>query len=182
MPSPKAGPYIHVTDFGSTEQVGLRLKNMALAAVDTIVPMHEIAADMLRIERVTFKLQGARGKGVSRWTALKPDTVRKKGSTRILFTEGAKEGYSALGSNTLFRSVTVPDAPYQDLTVSKKVIFFGTKRPWATVHQYGSSKHPPRPFMYVLPGDIARWDRLLFRHLLKPFLGKVPYGGGWRGL
>lgn len=150
------------------------LQGGALQAGRTRVVMDRIVADMLRVEKVTFRAQGRRGGGS--WAALAPDTIRKKGigGSNILRTDLANEGYSKIGnetsSDTLFKSVTVRDAPYQILKISRNSIAFGTSRPYAGAHQTGSwLRHiPARPFLVFIPEDYTRWENMIADFMMEP--------------
>jgi phage gpG-like protein len=157
-------------DFGDIEREAIRMHGGALAARDTAKPMSLIAFSMLEAEKAVFRSQGRRGGGS--WKQLKDDTKRKKGMSKILYTSGANEGYSSIGDNALFRSVTELGAPYQVLHISDTIIEFGTDRPYAGAHEFGSKRRPDlpkRPFIRFTPYDINRWRGILWNHLLKPF-------------
>jgi hypothetical protein len=150
----------------------------AKQARTTDVVMAKITNDMLRVEKQIFYGQGRRGGGS--WKPLKPDTVRKKGVgyQNILRTASAKPGYSKIGDvqsvDTLFRSMTERGAPYQILNVTNTTVEFGTERPYAGAHQHGSYLRfiPARPFLNFLQLDIDRWDAMIARHLMAPFMAK----------
>ena|SRR5215831_14423868 len=147
-------------------------------AVKTDVVMLRIANDMLRVEKQIFYGQGRRGGGS--WAPLAPDTIRKKGvgGANILRTDLAKPGYSKIGDvnsiDTLYRSMTQKGAPYQILDITNDNVVFGTDRPYAGAHQHGSWLRfiPARPFLNFLPVDIDRWNAIIARHLMAPFMAK----------
>jgi phage gpG-like protein len=158
-----------IVDFGDATKVARKLKTSGKLAENTKPIMEEIADDMLRIEAIVFSSGGRRGGGS--WARLKPDTVRKKGDTEILRTENANPGYSDIGGNALFKSLTERDAPFQILDVTAVSVELGTDRPWAFVHEYGSAKKkiPARPFIRFLPTDIAKWSRWIGSYVTEPF-------------
>lgn len=161
--------YVEITDFGSARREAERLAGVARASANLQTPFEEIAADMMRIEKIVFDSNGSRGGG--RWARLKEETIIKKGNSAILRTEGSAIGYKKLpGDNVLEKSLTELDAPYQVLRIYKNSIHFGTTRPWAVVHQEGSFKKniPRRRFMNFLPGDHKRWNGIIARHIIKP--------------
>lgn len=145
-------------------------------ARDTQIVMDKIALDMMRTEKIVFRSQGHRGGGS--WPQLAEDTLRKKGigGSNILRTDLAKPGYSKIGaansSDTLYRSLTVPGAPYQILRTTRDTVSFGTARPFAGAHQDGSwlRSIPARPFMQFIPSDIERWKSMIAEHLMAPFI------------
>ena len=159
------------------EVAGL-LEATARQLVDTGPVMVKIARDMMAAERATFYGQGRRGGGS--WAPLAPDTIRKKGVgyQNILRTDLANPGYSQIeghaSSDTLFKSLTEPGAAYQILDVTPEAIRFGTTRPYAGAHQYGSWLRfiPKRPFMNFLETDIERWNAMLRRHIMAPMMAK----------
>lgn len=164
---------IIATDFGTAELEAARLAAVARAARDTQPVMYRIVRDMFRIEGILFQSQGRRGGGS--WKRLKEDTIRKKGTTRILFTRGADPSYKSLpGDDVLFQSVARPGAAYQDVKVFRNRIEFGTRRPHAASHQYGAPRKniPARPFIEFLATDEIRWRRWIGEHIVLPHRAK----------
>jgi len=164
---------VYITDYGTAKIVATRMyKSAALADnLDTVMEM--LCLDLLRITKEQIDSGGARGG--SSYPQLKIDTQMKKGSYEILRTEGAYPSYSAFTSqgrfDTLYRSVTSKEAPYQIWQVTKAGFQFGTKRPWAFVHQYGSDKRriPKREFLHVLDTDMDRWKGIIGGYIVEPF-------------
>lgn len=144
----------------STERVAAKLNLGADAALDNEAPMLKIVEDLFKVEAAIFASQGRRGGGS--WAKLKEDTIRRKGSTEIL--KGTHD-------ELLFKSLTEPEAEFQILHVDRTGIEFGTDRPFAAVHQTGSSKRniPRRPFMRFTQFDMNRWNAILGAHLMAPF-------------
>lgn len=136
------------------------------AAVNAEVPMLKIAEDMMLVERAVFSSGGRRGGGS--WARLKADTVRKKGSTEILRTLNAKPGYSRVGGDALYKSLSDPGTQYQILRITNDSVTFGTDRPYAGVHQKGSASRNirARPILRFLPTDVNRWQNWLLRHII----------------
>lgn len=160
-------------EFGLTGDVDAKfvavlLKSGAKQAVDTRVVMDKIYLDMLRVEAAVFSSQGRRGGGS--WASLKPDTVRRKGTTEILMGGHGDE----YGPDALLRSVTEPNAPFQILHITKNSVTFGTDRPYAETQQYGSGRSPARPFLRFTASDRSRWMGMIAEHLMKPFVSKNP--------
>jgi phage gpG-like protein len=168
-----------ITEEGAGHVAAL-LSAGAVQARDTQVVMEKIALDMMRVEKIVFRSQGRRGGGS--WAALAPDTVRKKGigGYNILRTDLAKPGYSKIGgvvsSDTLYRSLTTPGAPYQILRITKDTALLGTDRPYAETQQHGSwlRSIPARPFIQILATDVDRWKGLIAEHLMTPFIRSDP--------
>jgi phage gpG-like protein len=168
-------------DFGDARRVSEKFMQASVDAEPIRLrgAMHEIAFDMMRAEQILFRSQGRRGGGS--WAHLKEETERKKGNSRILFTSGSKPGYSDPGNNTLYRSLTVTNAPYQVLTIAGYELEFGTDRPYAYVHQVGGGNKggvPARPFLKFTLFDRKRWLGIVEKHLLRSFsLGtaKAPF-------
>jgi hypothetical protein len=151
-----------ITGEASADRVAVLLKTGGRRGVDTRVVMEKIVADMMRVETAIFSSQGRRGGGS--WAGLKPDTVRKKGTTEILRTRGAKAGYSKFPEDSLFRSLTEPGAEYQVLDISRNRVLFGTDHPYAEVIA------ERRPFMKFTNVDAERWKAMIAEHLLAPFV------------
>ena len=151
-----------LTTDGSPEQVVTLLKLGGRQARNTRVVMERIVADMMEVEARIISSQGRRGGGS--WRRLKPDTVKKKGTTEILRTRGAKAGYSKFPADSLFRSLTEPGAEYQVLGISRNRIVFGTDHPFAEV--IGAN----RPFMRFMNTDADRWKGMLAEYLMEPFI------------
>ena len=141
------GMEFKLIDFGSLHKVAGELEKLGRNARYTESVLHLIFLDMLKVEEALIRSQGRRGGGS--WKRLKKSTVQKKGMSKILYTEGAFPNYSKYGDNTLVRSLTVEDAPYQIGEFTNNSILFGTSRPWANVVQSGSRKRkiPARPFI-----------------------------------
>jgi phage gpG-like protein len=161
--------FFNITDFGDSERVARKFEATSALARNLKPIMEEVATDMMRVEGILFRSDGRRGGGS--WARLKPDTVRKKGDTQILRTEYAKPGYSSIGGNALYRSLTERDAPYQILHITDYTIEFGTDRPWAGVHEHGSAKRkiPRRPLMKFTAADLNRWSGMVSDFITEPF-------------
>lgn len=144
-----------ILEFGAKELED-QLLMAGEAAVQTLPVMEEIQTDMFRVEEAIFSSGGRRGGGS--WAQLKPDTIKKKNSSKILVDTGA-----------LKDSVTQPGAQFQILEITNLGIMFGTDRPWAVVQQTGSSRVPARPFIRFLPNDVNRWTGMIARHIMKNF-------------
>lgn len=151
--------------FGTEETANMFLRS-GEAAVNAEVPMLKIAEDMMLVERAVFSSGGRRGGGS--WARLKADTVRKKGSTEILRTLNAKPGYSRVGGDALYKSLSDPGTQYQILRITNDSVTFGTDRPYAGVHQKGSASRNirARPILRFLPTDVNRWQNWLLRHII----------------
>lgn len=156
----------NITSEGTAEHVALLLRSGARRGRDTHAVMDKIVADMMRVERAVFDSQGRRGGGS--WARLKPDTVKKKGTTEILRTRGAKAGYSKFPADSLFRSLTELGAEYQILDVGNDRILFGTDHPYAEVIA------GQRPFMNYTNYDAERWKLMIAEHLMAPFIAGEP--------
>jgi phage gpG-like protein len=149
-----------IFDFGTVIKEATRLSGMAVAGERTREPLIKIYEHMLAAEEALFASQGRRGGGS--WQHLKPDTVRRKGSSIILVQTGA-----------LRDSLTKPGAQFQILRIGNTELEFGTSRPDAAVHQTGTrdGRIPARPFMRFTPFDINRWITIINEHLLRPHRG-----------
>jgi phage gpG-like protein len=131
-------------------------------AVDLGPVKYEIALDMMEIVNQVFISEGRRGGGS--WKRLAPSTIEKKGHSAILIDTGQ-----------LIESLTVPGAEHQVLTIDESPVGFefGTDRPWAFVHQYGSEnlvhEIPARPFLKFREKDEQNWRDMIATHILQPF-------------
>lgn len=143
---------------GSAEKLVAKLTIGAKLAGDPLPVVDLIAEDMFKIEAKVFSSKGRRGGGS--WKKLKDDTVKRKGSDTILKQSGILQD-----------SLTIPNSQYQILEVHKTGIIFGTSRPFAAVHQYGSTynNRPARPFIKFMPYDLNRWNKMLLEYLVEPF-------------
>lgn len=145
-----------ILDTGDAERFAHKLDHSALNAENFEVPLAEIQADIFRIEKIIFSSGGRRGGGS--WKQLAESTMKRKVSTRIL-----------RDTDALYSSVTEPGAEFQILKITPHHLVFGTERPYAYVHQYGSSTTPRRPFIRFLPTDVDRWARILLNHVMRGF-------------
>lgn len=146
------------------------LRMGAKKATNFKLVFNEIGLDMLEIEKSIFSSRGHRGGGS--WAALKPDTVRKKGNTQLLYTTGAKPGYSKNGNNALYSSVSELDAPGQIFQTYKHSLHFGTSLPEGWTMQQGAPAKNirARPFLKFTERDTIKWERMILDHLMEPFV------------
>lgn len=169
----KPGISFAILDYGSPQIIAAKFRDGALRATDMMEPLAKISLDMMEVEKRIWTSKGRRGGNP--WPALAPSTVEKKGGrTTILVDTGQ-----------LKRSVTEPGAPWQILEMSRYSLGFGTDRPWAFTHQYGSegvfaggrmlkNDVPQREFIKYIPNDYTRWNKIIVDYLLKPFMDRVP--------
>lgn len=163
-------PNFELSDGGSAERVAVLLKLGADQAENTNVVMERIYEDMLRVEKLIFSSQGRRGGGS--WKRLTEQTILKKGigGNNILRTDLARPGYSKIDGSpsidTLYNSLTRPDAPYQVKAITNDSLVFGTDRPEA------EEINAVRPFMRFLPADQERWHKIIIDHVMAPFMKK----------
>ena len=163
-----------IQDYGTPQIVGLHFDASGKNANMLQEPMSRIVIDMMRIESDVFKSSGRRGGGS--WKKLAQSTVeRKGGDTRIL-----------RHTDALIQSLTEPGAAFQILDITRYGVGFGTTRPWAFVHQYGSEGKvsrsgvtlrpdiPRRPFLKFIPSDYSRWNRWIAEYITKSL--KEPTG------
>lgn len=143
-----------IRDFGSAEKEAVRLEKGAHAVNDLLPVMTRIAEDMMRVEEAVFSSQGRRGGGS--WKPLKPETVKRKGSSQILVDTGQ-----------LKASLTEPGANFQILNISGSTIEFGTSDPVAVFHDEGRGQ-ARRPLFKLVPGDENRWASMITEHLMRP--------------
>jgi phage gpG-like protein len=157
MPLPGSVPVVHLFEWNkSIVHQAERFERGAVAAEHMLPVFLRIQADILETEEKMFSSQGRRGGGM--WKPLADSTVARKGHSTILVETGA-----------LKHSLTIPGAPHQILRVDNEGIIFGTTRPWAFVHQYGSRRVPQREFLRFSAVDNIRWQDMLMRHLMRPF-------------
>lgn len=157
-------------DGGTIQRQAVKQASSTRRAINFRPVMEEIALDMMRITDQNFQTQGRRGGGS--WKKLKPDTVRRKGNSRILFSSGMNPGYDASGVDELYKSVSKPGGPGQEIKIFKSSVHFGTKVKHAKHHQYGTAFIPKREFIKFLPRDQERWRGMILRHVLIPFAGR----------
>lgn len=163
---------IHITDEGTPKIVGDRLIASGESTTEMAEVMELIFLDMLEANRVQIDSGGRRAGGS--YANLRPDTIKKKGGADILYTIGARPNYTKYGDDTLVRSVTQADGPFQIKEVTNTTVVLGTDRPYAGAHQYGSSKRniPRRPFLLITKGDEEKYAGMIARKLMEAFLEK----------
>jgi|SRR5215471_1649448 len=166
-------PTYYVKTFGAS----ILIDRMDLSArqVNTLSTVFQrVLGDMRTITEEQITTMGARGG--DRWPMLDADTFRKKGNWRLLYTTGSKSKYDRIDSDALVRSVTKRNAKYSIQRATKTGFEFGTRRPYAYVHQHGSARRniPARPFLRVLPSDVTRWDSWVAQYLVLPFKDPLP--------
>ena len=166
----------YVTDFGTCKIVGDRMELSAKQVTTMKSVFQRIITDIRENTKEQIATHG--GRSGDRYEPLDYRTWVKKGSGRILYTVGARPGYTKIGGDALVRSVTVKGAAFQIARTSNEGFEFGTDRPYAYVHQHGSAARniPARPFLHVLPEDVIKWDGMITAHLLLPFKNPVNPG------
>lgn len=152
--------YILIDFEGSIAKVEASLEASARAALNPQPAFRIIYEDLLRIEKAIFASQGRRGGGS--WRRLKPDTIKRKGSSEILVDTGA-----------LKTSLTEPGAPYQILNMGNTEMEFGSELGTAAIHQSGAPSRniPARPMIRFTQADHARWNDILLQHLTRSLRG-----------
>lgn len=143
-----------------------RLYGTAAATRGTSKVMRRILINMMTVTNRQIRSKGRRGGGSYR--RLADDTVRRKGSTKILYTKGARQGYSEFGDDTLVKSVTRPGAEFQVSEYTRTTVTFGTELEYAHYHQVGGPKIPKRPILKFIPSDVKRWEDMIIDHLTAP--------------
>lgn len=144
---------LHEVD-GSIAKEAKRLENAGEGVNELLPVLVRISEDMMRIEKVVFDSQGRRGGG--QWKPLKPETIKRKGSNRILHYTGELEA-----------SLTEPGAPNQILRFGSQSVEFGTSDPIAAYHDQGRGSNPRRPLIKLVPGDIKRWNKMISDYLIR---------------
>lgn len=149
---------VHVTDDGTAKIVADRLVESGELANEIEPVLNRIALDMMEKTNTQFTSEGRRIGGS--WKHLAPSTVLRKGHSQILVETG-----------DLIDSLTIPDHEMQILNFEGNGFEYGTDRPWAFVHQFGSTaaKVPRRQFLLFRPDEEATWSRWLAAWILKPF-------------
>lgn len=146
---------LHEVD-GSIAKEAKRLENAGEGVNELLPVLVRISEDMMRIEKIVFDSQGRRGGG--QWKPLKPETIKRKGSNRILHRTGALEA-----------SLTEPGATNQILKFGPRSVEFGTSDPIAVYHDQGAyaAGVPRRPLIKLVPGDVKRWNKMISDYLIR---------------
>jgi phage gpG-like protein len=157
-----------ITDSGTPKIVGTRLTESGDMTLEMNEVMKLILLDMMRANAENIASGGRRFGGS--YANLRPNTVIKKGGAEILYTMGSRPNYTKLGDDTLVRSVTEPDTPYQISKTTNDSVVLGTNRPYAGTHQRGNveRKIPRRPFLVAATQDKERWNRWITDKLMEP--------------
>ena len=159
-----------ITDFGTAKIVAERM-DLSARQTHTLRTVFEkiVYVEMPIITETQIASRGRRGGGS--YAALAEKTIERKGDSRIFYTEGSNWKYSTPGHDTLVNSLIRKRAKYSVRNVNNQGFEFGTRRPWANVHQQGSTKRhiPRRPFLRILPSDEEKWNGMMLRHLLRSF-------------
>ena len=165
-------PEFFIEDYDTPKIVGDLLERGGEMPFEMEPVMEAIFFEMLEANRVQIDSGGRRAGGS--YANLRPATVDKKGGADILRTEGARPGYTLFGHDTLVRSVTEEGAPEQHKIVTNDRVELGTTRPYAATHQYGwPDRHiPRRPFLLITPGDEEKYNNMIARRLMEPFMEK----------
>lgn len=148
---------IKMSIFGE-DTVIFHFDRIADAATNFHKPLSLISKDMMRVEGQVFKSQGRRGGGS--WKNLKPETIKRK-----------KNAIKLIETGDLMHSLSIPDAKHQILIVGTQRIDFGTDKPGAETHQFGSKRQniPARPYLRFTEYDLTRWKNYIITHLLSTY-------------
>ena len=169
---------IRLFDYGDADRVANEFSQAATTAHPRRMrtAFLKIGAEMRLVETAIFRSSGRRGGGS--WKRLKEDTIRKKGDSRILFTRDANAGYSSIGGDALYKSLTKKDDPYHIFNIVQYELEFGTSRPNAWVHEEGYPPQgiPARPFLKFTQRDIDGYKAILLNHMVAPFVNKTNKG------
>lgn len=145
------------------QRVELKLSRMGKAAEMNLPVKRMILRDMRRIMKVTWESEGRRGGGS--WTQESEDwSLRKakmgRGNRGILVLTGR-----------LRDSLIRQKHPDQIAEIIGNTIRFGTRVPYAGVHQKGDPKRniPARPFFTFTKYDRLRWADMLGTYLIDTY-------------
>jgi hypothetical protein len=169
---------IFITDYDTPMIVVEKLHESGILAEDVQTVMDRIVEDMMRITRTEFTSEGRRLGGS--WKQLAKGTVRQRRSSHpILRRFGTRHGYGeskgveSAPRDSLFKSLTLPAAPFQIYEPLVAGFEFGTSRPYANVHQFGGGNKgsvPARPFLRYSIYDERKWSEWIGRHIVAPFV------------
>lgn len=164
-----AGMIFGVENIGDTPQlVGRRLIKTGENVTQMKPTMEGIFTDMKYVTLQNIETRGRRGGGS--WKNLTLLTAIRKGTGELLYTEGARTGYTSIGGDALVRSVTRGDGtPFQIKRVTNEEVALGTSRPYAGTHQFGhrGRKIPKRNFLKFGQNDIDRWNGWIVQKLME---------------
>lgn len=118
-----------------------------------------ISREFYAIETTQFKSEGAHGAS-GKWAAL--SLVYAK------FKAKAFPGQPTLkATNSLYESMTSPDALDSIFRVDERGIVLGTQREGATAHQRGSKRMPARPIISFVNDDRRRIQKAIQAELVR---------------
>lgn len=129
--------------------------------------LEEVVDYMMDQTKHQFRSQGKRSGG---WQPLSPQWTAFKAKHRFRpeILRQKRKG------PTLFKSVTKKGASGQVLSVGPHELQFGTKIPYAAIHQHGGTGPkgqiiPQRPFLFTTPKDREAIGDLLREYVAVPF-------------
>lgn len=155
-------------------------ERMGARAIDVSEVLDELVDDITEIEEIIFNSEGRRGGGM--WRRPTPAWRRRKDDPRTLHH-----------SRALRRSVTYRGDPNNLVKIDGRqgVLIFGSKLPYALVHQRGSKprgggffikgggragpniRTPQRKFIKFTKGDRQRFSKKIAKYLAFEFKGQA---------
>lgn len=134
-----------------------RLRGTGFRWGHTKPAMEEIAREMLRIEGALFDSQGRRGGGS--WKRDEPQTIERK----LFYDRDPRIMHDRL---RLRNSLTHQDNHDNILDVTNDTIRFGSRVPYAAVHQEGKGGMPQRQIIKFTPRDERKFTEILMKHVM----------------
>jgi len=161
------------------------LSKAGAKASDLRVPFGLIARSQFIFERAVFKLKSAgQYQDLSTKPFLARWTVKENPSLSWTFFPGGYKEYKEkvagfvypilLRTGRMARSLLTPGGE-NILRIGTKSLEMGTQVPYGIHHQFGTSRMPARPFLFIDDQRLGSWKRIINDHLKKSF---VKFGTG----
>lgn len=125
-----------------------------------------IGDDMIESTKIQFESGGRRGGGS--WARASKEWQFEK-------LRSGLDPRPLFATHRLFGSLAHKGDPEMVLDIQPLSIRYGSQVPYADTHQFGDPERgiPARPFIHFLPGDIARWGRIIIMYITDPMRARV---------
>lgn len=131
-----------------------KLRRMGTAAVRARPAMRRVAFKLMEIERKVFLAQGRRGGGS--WARISDEWLNRKIRMGL-------DPRINIASGALMRSMSVPEAPHQNLHIGDTRVLLGSDLP------YAEAANRERPFTRLTEGDRIELGVIISTYLIEKF-------------
>lgn len=143
-----------------TERIAQKFRTSAKQATNSRPAMQQVLRRIVEIERAIFDSQGVRGGGS--WKNLSPKWQARKAAAGL-------DSRKLRASGALFRSLTSLQSSNMIRDINNYSLEFGSRLPYAALHQFGSDRIPARPYLKFTRRDRDDFVDIVSKHLTTAF-------------